>query len=104
MLDFITGLLVGRNYNRIITNKKPVEINTADNKPIVEIINIPKVTKYVSIPDIYDFDATLGSSYEDYEDTNLVLIYKNGHINYYLEVLVPEVQEKWGDQDLLDFI
>ena len=49
MLDFITGLLVGRNYNRIITNKKPIETNTVDNKPIVEIINIPKVTKYVSI-------------------------------------------------------
>lgn len=103
MIDFITGWILGRNANKhlspkedTITNNLPIEI-----EPQKEI---PKVTKYVHIPEITDCEATLEGCYEDYEKTNLVTIVENGHIEYYLEVEVPETETKWGDQDLREFI
>ncbi len=103
MIDFIMGWVLGRNTNKHLT---PQETYTNNNLPI-EIEpkkEIPKVIKYVHIPEISGFDATLEGSYEDYEKTNLVTIVENGIIEYYLEVEVPETDTKWGDQDLRDFI
>ena len=101
MLDFITGWILGRNTNKDKVIKTP---EFTDDKPIEEIIEIPKVIKYVPISEITDFDATLESSYKDYEELGLVAIYKNGHNEYYLEVYVPVSQTKWGQDDLVDFI
>lgn len=63
-----------------------------------------EVYKYAIIKDITDYVTTLELSYQDYADTNLVAIYKNGHIYYYLEVLVPEDITVWGKDELVDFI
>lgn len=63
-----------------------------------------EVYKYAVIKDITDYVTTLELSYQDYTDTNLVAIYKNGHIYYYLEVLVPEDVMTWGEDKLVDFI
>lgn len=76
------------------------------NNVKVEVI-IPKdneVYKYAPIPDLYDSPAKLEESYLDYRDLHLVAIHKNGHILYYLEVLVDKDETKWGDDDLVDFI
>ena len=100
MLDFIIGWLNGRHS----VNKKPVELQITDDRPIEEIIEIPKVTKYVPIPDITDFDTTLEGAYKDYDDTQLVTIYKNGHIYYYLEVEVYETDIKWGSTTMVENI
>ena len=99
MIDFITGWILGRNSKNIhkeeLIEYAPIEIPKKE---------VPKVYKYVPIPDIYDFDATLESSYDDYENTNLVVIHKNGHLIYYLEVYVPQTQLFWGEERMLDFI
>lgn len=103
MMDFIMGWILGRNINKDIA---PIEDNITNNLPI-EIEpqkEIPKVTKYVHIPEITDCEATLEGCYNDYEKTNLVTIVEGEHIEYYLEVEVPETETKWGDQDLKDFI
>ena len=63
-----------------------------------------EVYKYAIIKDITDYITTLELSYQDYADANLVAIYKNGHIYYYLEVLVPEDITVWDKDDLVDFI
>lgn len=102
MIDFITGWILGRNSKNLC--KKEVIQEPVDNRPIEEIIEIPKVYKYVPIPDIYDFEATLETSYDDYEKTNLVVIHKNGHLIYYLEVLVPQTQIYWREEKMYDFI
>lgn len=102
MMDFIMGWILGRNIKKDIT---PIEDNTITKSIEIEPKKeIPNVTKYVHIPEITDFNATLEGCYEDYEKTNLVTIYTEGHIEYYLEVEVPETDTKWGDQDLKDFI
>lgn len=103
MMDFIMGWLLGRNINKDIA---PIEDNITDSLPI-EIEpqkEIPKVIKYVHIPEITDIDATLEECYNDYEKSNLVTIYTEGHIECYLEVEVPMTDTKWGTQELRDFI
>lgn len=62
------------------------------------------VYKYVPLEDIYDYNTTLETSYHDYQCTNLVTIYKNGHILYYLEIFVPEDTLYHGNQKVYDFI
>ena len=101
MLDFITGWILGKNSNK---DKVVKTQEFTDDRPIEEIIEIPKVIKYVPIPEITDFDATLESSYKDYEELGLVAIYKNGCIYYYKEVEVFETQIYYGKQKMLDFI
>ena len=101
MLDFITGWILGKNSNK---DKVVKTQEFTDDRLIEEIIEIPKVIKYVPIPEITDFDATLESSYKDYEELGLVAIYKNGHIYYYKEVEVFETQIYYGKQKMLDFI
>ena len=101
MLDFITGWILGKNSNK---DKVVKTQEFTDDRPIEEIIEIPKVIKYVPIPEITDFDATLESSYKDYEELGLVAIYKNGRIYYYKEVEVFETQIYYGKQKMLDFI
>lgn len=103
MMDFIMGWILGKNSNKrlstkdnYITNNLPIEV-----EPQKEI---PKVIKYVHIPEITDIDATLEGCYNDYEKSKLVTIYTEGHIEYYLEVEVPETDNNWGDQVLRDFI
>ena len=103
MMDFIMGWILGKNTNKqlstrdnYITNNLPIEVELQKE--------IPKVIKYVHIPEITDIDATLEGCYNDYEKSNLVTIYTEGHIEYYLEVEVPETDNNWGDQTLRDFI
>jgi len=102
MMDFIMGWILGRNIKKDIA---PIEDNTiAKSIEIEKPVEIPKVTKYVHIPEISDFSATLEGCYNDYEKTNLVTIYDNGHIEYYLEVEVPENETMWGSEKMKDFI
>lgn len=65
---------------------------------------VKKVYKYVPLEDIYDYGTTLELSYYDYEHANLVAIYKNGHILYYLEVFIPEDEEYYGTEKAYNFI
>lgn len=98
MLEFLTGWIIGRNTKP----QKTIDIN--DNRPIEEQLGIPKVYKYVALTDITDCPATLDNCYNDYENTNLVAIHKNGHIYYYLQVYVYDTQLHWGDEELLENI
>lgn len=101
MIDFITGFLIGRN----IAKKREREyIQPEPITPIEEFKELPKVIKYVPMPELYDFEATLDKSFIDYNERYLVLICKNGHKYYYLEVEVYETETKWGDQELLNII
>ena len=99
MIDFITVWILGKNSNKIFNKLESVE----EVKPI-EVKQELKVYKYAPLPDIYDFDATLETSYQDYEDVDLVVIHKNGHLIYYLEVYVPIDETEWGTETLQDFI
>ena len=99
MIDFITGWILGKNSNKIFNKPEPVE----EIKPI-EVKQEPKVYKYALIPDLYDYETTLEESYQDYKELHLVVINKDGHNEYYLEVYVPVSQTKWGQDDLIDFI
>lgn len=102
MLDFIMGWVLGRNIHKDLS---PIEDTTVAKAIEIEPLEeIPNVTRYVHIPEISGFNATLEGCYNDYEKTNLVTIVENGHIEYYLEVEVPETETKWGDQDLREFI
>lgn len=100
MLDFITGWLLGRNMSVNTTNSVDIII---DNN-IKEEKEEEKVIKYVYIPELYNFSATLEEAYNDYIDRHMITIYKNGHIDYYLEVLVPESQTTWGEQKLKNYV
>ena len=67
MMDFIMGWILGRNIKKDIA---PIEDNTiAKSIEIEKPVEIPKVTKYVHIPEISDFGATLEGCYNDYEKT-----------------------------------
>ena len=99
MLDFITGWILGKTMNK--PKETIVEPIILEPEPKKEL---PKVYKYVPLPDIYDFDATLETSYQDYKDVNLVVIHKNGHLIYYLEVYVPIDETEWGTETLRNFI
>jgi hypothetical protein len=102
MLDFIMGWVLGRNIHKDLS---PIEDTTIAKAIEIEPLEeIPNVTRYVYIPEISGFNATLEGCYNDYEKTNLVTIVENGRIEYYLEVEVPETETKWGDQDLREFI
>jgi len=65
---------------------------------------VKNVYKYVPLNDIYDYPTTLELSYYDYDTTNLVAIHKNGHIIYYLEVFIPENEEYYDNDKVLEFI
>lgn len=109
MWDFLTGFLMGRQISKYKERKMEEELQFPELSPITitpieEIVDLPKVIKYVPIPEIYDFQATLGKSYEDYEKTNLVLICDHGHRYYYSEVEVNETQTTWGNEQLIDRI
>ena len=97
MFDFTMGYVLGKNLSN--KRKTPIQYNT----PQIEE-EVHKVYRYVPIPDITDFDTTIEQSYNDYEKTNLVVIHKNGHIFYYLQIYVDENQVRWGDDEVLDFI
>lgn len=99
MIDFITGWILGKNSNKIFNKPESVE----EVKPI-EVKQELKVYKYAPIPDLYDYETTLEESYQDYNELHLVVINRNGHNEYYLEVYVPVSQTKWGQDDLIDFI
>lgn len=101
MLDFILGFILGNNTNKN-NNTIPKDYNI--DIPKEEEIIVPKVIKYAFIPEIFNFSTTIEDSYNDYEKTNLVCIYKNNKIYYYLEVEVPINQNKWGEEDLLEYI
>lgn len=101
MMDFIMGWILGRNIQKDLAPVEDTISNAIEIEPMVEI---PKVTKYVHIPEISDFSATLEGCYNDYEKTNLVTIFSNGHIEYYLEVEVPENETMWGNTEMQDFI
>lgn len=101
MLDFILGFILGNNTNKN-NNTIPKDYNI--DIPKEEKIIVPKVIKYAFIPEIFNFSTTIEDSYNDYEKTNLVCIYKNNKIYYYLEVEVPVNQNKWGEEDLLEYI
>lgn len=100
MLDFIMGWILGKNTNKI--NNTPIEVIV--NVPKEEIKQEKEVIKYVYIPEIYDFTATLEEAENDYIDKHMITLYKDGHIEYYLEVLVPESQLYWGEQKLKNYI
>jgi len=99
MMDFITGWILGRNSKKIF-NPEPIE----EIKPVEIKKEEPKVYKYAPIPDLYDYETTIEESYQDYKDLHLVVVNRNGHNEYYLEVYVPISQTKWGQDDLIDFI
>lgn len=100
MLDFIMGWILGKNTNKI--NNTPIEVIV--NVPKEEIKQEKEVIKYVYIPEIYDFTASLEEAENDYIDKHMITLYKDGHIEYYLEVLVPESQLYWGEQKLKNYI
>lgn len=100
MLDFIMGWILGKNTNK--TNNTPIEVIV--NVPKEEIKQEKEVIKYVYIPEIYDFTATLEEAENDYINKHMITLYKDGHIEYYLEVLVPESQLYWGEQKLKNYI
>lgn len=100
MLNFIMGWILGKNTNKI--NNTPIEVIV--NVPKEEIKQEKEVIKYVYIPEIYDFTATLEEAENDYIDKHMITLYKDGHIEYYLEVLVPESQLYWGEQKLKNYI
>ena len=99
MIDFITVWILGKNSNKIFNKPESVE----EVKPI-EVKQELKVYKYAPIPDLYDYETTLEESYQDYKELHLVVINRDGHNEYYLEVYVPVSQTKWGQDDLIDFI
>jgi len=99
MMDFITGWILGRNSKKIF-NPEPIE----EIKPVEIKKEEPKVYKYAPIPDLYDYETTLEESYKDYEELHLVVINRDGHNEYYLEVLVPESQTVWGTDTLIEKI
>jgi len=96
MMDFTMGYVLGKNLTK---NRSTLVQNN-----VIEEKEVHKVYRYVPIPDITDFNTTLEQSYYDYEKTNLVVIHKNGHIFYYLQIYVDENQIRWGDDEVLDFI
>lgn len=96
MMDFTMGYVLGKNLTK---NRSTLVQNN-----VIEEKEVHKVYRYVPIPDITDFNTTLEQSYCDYEKTNLVVIHKNGHIFYYLQIYVDENQIRWGDDEVLDFI
>lgn len=100
MLDFIMGWILGKNTNKI--NNTPIEVIV--NVPKEEIKQEEEVIKYVYIPEIYDYTATLEEAENDYIDKHMITLYKDGHIEYYLEVLVPKSQLYWGEQELKNYI
>ena len=65
MLDFITGWILGKLLNK---PKKVVEPIILEPEPKKEL---PKVYKYVHSLIYMIFDATLETSYQDYEDVDL---------------------------------
>ncbi len=97
MLDFITGFIMGRN-----SKKEPEVIQTP--APVIEPKPVRKIIKYIEIPELFNFDAALGESYEHYEEVSLITLHKNGKIYYYTEVEVPETDKFYGNSVLLDKI
>ena len=70
MLDFIMGWVLGRNIHRDLS---PIEDTTVAKAIEIEPLEeVPNVTRYVHIPEISGFNATLEGCYNDYEKTNLV--------------------------------
>lgn len=103
MIDFIIGFILGKKNNNLTIPK----VNNIDiiipKEEKIEVI-VPKVTKYVFIPEIFNLPAKLEDCYNDYDKTNLVCIFRENKIYYYLEIEVPIAQTKWGKEDLLDNI
>lgn len=101
MLEYIMGWIIGINSKKKII--EPLD-NNIDILPKEEVIEKPKVIKYVLIPELNDLPTTLEESYIDYKENNLVCIYSQGHIYYYLEVEVNEDEIMWGREELLNYI
>lgn len=101
MLEYIMGWIIGINSKKKII--EPLD-NNIDILPKEEIIEKPKVVKYVLIPELNDLPTTLEESYINYVENNLVCIYSKGHIYYYLEVEVDEDKIMWGKEELLNYI
>jgi len=98
MYDFATGLIIGESMaNRKVDNNIQEPIQTI--KP-VELTKIG----YVPIKEIFDFEATIDSGYNDYGSQHLITLYKDNHIYYYIEIEVPISQTTYGYEKILDII
>lgn len=98
MLDFITGWILGKNSNKI-NNTIPTELILP-----IEEKEVPKKIRYVEIKELYNIGSSLEEAYKMYEDNNLVTLYKDGIIYYFLEKEIEIDLIYWGDNIILDNI
>lgn len=99
MLDFIMGWILGKNSNKIINNTAPTELILPIKK-----VEKPKKIRYVEIKELYNISSSLEEAYKVYEDNELVTLYKDGNIYYYLEKEIEEDLIYWGDSKIYDNI
>ena len=99
MLDFIMGWILGKNSNKIINNTAPTELIL----PIGKVEKSKKI-RYVEIKELYNISSSLEEAYKVYEDNELVTLYKDGNIYYYLEKEIEEDLIYWGDSKIYDNI
>ena len=99
MLDFIIGWILGKNSNKIINNTAPTELIL----PIGKVEKSKKI-RYAEIKELYDISSSLEEAYKVYEDNELVTLYKDGNIYYYLEKEIEEDLIYWGDSKIYDNI
>lgn len=99
MLDFIMGWILGKNSNKIINNTTPTKLILP-----IEKVEKPKKIRYVEIKELYNISSSLEEAYKVYEDNELVTLYKDGNIYYYLEKEIEEDLIYWGDNKIYDNI
>ena len=97
MLDFITGWILGKNNNTII--KTNTELILPKEK-----IEKPKSIRYIEIKELYNIPSSLEEAYKVYDNNNLITLYKNNNIYYYLEKEVENDLSKWGNNKIYDNI
>ena len=99
MLDFIMGWILGKNSNKIINNTTPTELILP-----IEKVEKPKKIRYVEIKELYNIPSSLEEAYRLYDNNNLITLYKDGNIYYYLEHEIEEDLIYWGDSKIYDNI
>lgn len=93
IFDFTLGYTLGQTrVNKIV----PAPIEEIQKNVIPE----EKVYKYVRIRSLDSVDAELGESYDLYRDKQLITLYKDEELIYYLEVLVNKSEIRWGNDYL----
>ena len=97
MLDFITGWILGKNSNTII--KTNTELILPKEK-----IKKPKSIRYIEIKELYNIPSSLEEAYKVYDNNNLITLYKNNNIYYYLEKEIENDLSKWGNNKIYDNI